>query len=123
MRAYGEVLATYLRVCKGLRNGQAHGFCGAQRVEHGSRLCNANGKCAADMVVASSAYSRVQGQTGFACDVGKDGAEVCSGSAKWCKEIWRKTEFTEDVVCPLPPVEVKSKGARGERIVGGGYAR
>ena len=87
MRAYGEVLAAYLRICKGLRNGQAHGFCGAQRVEHCSRFCNANGKCAANVVVSSSAYSRVQGQADFACDVRKNGAQVCSCIAKWCEEI------------------------------------
>ena len=123
MRAYGEVLAAYLRVCKRLGNGQAHGFCGAQRIEHCSRFCNANGKCAANMVVSTSAYSRVQGQAGFACDVGKDGTEVCSRIAEWREEFWRETDFTEEVVCPLPPVEVKGKGARGEGIVGGGYAR
>ena len=59
----------------------------------------------------------------FACDVGKDGAQVCSSRAKWREEIWRKMEFVEEVVCPLPVVEVKGKGARGEGIVGGGYAR
>ena len=123
MRAYGEVLAAYLRVCKRLGNGQAQGFCGAQRIEHCSRFCNANGKGAANMVVSTSAYSRVPGQAGFACDVGKDGAQVCSCIAKWCEEIWRKMDFTEKVVCPLSPVEVEGKGARGKRIVGCGDAR